>query len=143
MLHGGTGFAVVVVGVVVAAVTIAKRATSKPSLDSLCVAFPNRPLLGQRDGPEFDGVAVMRACVLFSITISFHGWIYITTGRFANVIFEPIWNRHYVSSVLITFKETQGIEGRGQYFDEYGTDVLSFPPFCGGDLSRESADVMW
>jgi len=40
--------------------------------------------------------------------------------RFANVVWEPIWHRHYVSSVLITFKENIGTEGRGGYFDEYG-----------------------
>lgn len=40
--------------------------------------------------------------------------------RFANIAFEPIWNRHYVSNVLITFKEDIGTEGRGGYFDEFG-----------------------
>eukprot|EP00823_Brevimastigomonas_motovehiculus_P006093 TRINITY_DN481_c0_g1_i1.p1 TRINITY_DN481_c0_g1~~TRINITY_DN481_c0_g1_i1.p1 ORF type:complete len:509 (+),score=140.72 TRINITY_DN481_c0_g1_i1:602-2128(+) len=40
--------------------------------------------------------------------------------RFANSMFEPIWNRNYISSVQITFKETDGVEGRGSYFDEYG-----------------------
>eukprot|EP00276_Gloeochaete_wittrockiana_P008277 CAMPEP_0184656812 /NCGR_PEP_ID=MMETSP0308-20130426/16771_1 /TAXON_ID=38269 /ORGANISM="Gloeochaete witrockiana, Strain SAG 46.84" /LENGTH=495 /DNA_ID=CAMNT_0027094099 /DNA_START=162 /DNA_END=1649 /DNA_ORIENTATION=+ len=40
--------------------------------------------------------------------------------RFANLIFEPIWNRSTVQSVSITFKEELGVEGRGGYFDEYG-----------------------
>lgn len=40
--------------------------------------------------------------------------------RFANAIFEPIWNRNYISSVMITFKEDIGTQGRGGYFDSYG-----------------------
>ncbi|MCE9613146.1 MAG: glucose-6-phosphate dehydrogenase [Lentisphaerae bacterium] len=40
--------------------------------------------------------------------------------RFANAMFEPIWNRHYIQSVQITWKENVGIEGRGGYFDETG-----------------------
>jgi glucose-6-phosphate 1-dehydrogenase len=60
--------------------------------------------------------------------------------RFANTIFEPLWNNNYISTVQITFKEDIGTEvpylgflckltiaqGRGGYFDEYGIirDVL-------------------
>ncbi|TMW56879.1 hypothetical protein Poli38472_006889 [Pythium oligandrum] len=40
--------------------------------------------------------------------------------RFANSIFEPMWNRNYISSVVITFKEDIGTQGRGGYFDSYG-----------------------
>lgn len=40
--------------------------------------------------------------------------------RFGNAIFEPIWNRNYVSSVTITFKEEFGTQGRGGYFDSFG-----------------------
>jgi glucose-6-phosphate 1-dehydrogenase len=40
--------------------------------------------------------------------------------RFANVFFNAIWNRQYIASVQIVFKETQGVEGRGGYFDEFG-----------------------
>jgi glucose-6-phosphate 1-dehydrogenase len=40
--------------------------------------------------------------------------------RFANLIFEPIWNRHYIKSVEITWKEDLTIEGRGGYFDNTG-----------------------
>ncbi len=40
--------------------------------------------------------------------------------RFANLIFEPIWNRHYIHNVEITWKEDLTIEGRGGYFDESG-----------------------
>ena len=44
----------------------------------------------------------------------------LLTLRFANGIFEPLWNRHFISSVIITFKENIGLEGRGGYFDQYG-----------------------
>ncbi|CAH0475320.1 unnamed protein product [Peronospora belbahrii] len=40
--------------------------------------------------------------------------------RFGNTIFEPVWNRNYISSVTITFKEDIGTQGRGGYFDSYG-----------------------
>eukprot|EP00186_Timspurckia_oligopyrenoides_P005049 CAMPEP_0182441528 /NCGR_PEP_ID=MMETSP1172-20130603/504_1 /TAXON_ID=708627 /ORGANISM="Timspurckia oligopyrenoides, Strain CCMP3278" /LENGTH=472 /DNA_ID=CAMNT_0024635877 /DNA_START=34 /DNA_END=1449 /DNA_ORIENTATION=- len=40
--------------------------------------------------------------------------------RFANTFLEPLWNRHYVKSVTITFKEDIGTEGRGGYFDKFG-----------------------
>ncbi|EDV25860.1 uncharacterized protein TRIADDRAFT_24087, partial [Trichoplax adhaerens] len=40
--------------------------------------------------------------------------------RFGNRIYGPIWNRDSVSSVMITFKEPFGTQGRGGYFDEFG-----------------------
>ncbi|MFP4302388.1 MAG: glucose-6-phosphate dehydrogenase [Spirochaetaceae bacterium] len=40
--------------------------------------------------------------------------------RFANLIFEPIWNRNYIDRVTITFSEEIGVEGRAGYFDSFG-----------------------
>lgn len=40
--------------------------------------------------------------------------------RFANEIFEPIWNRNYVDNIQITLAEYQGIEKRGPFYDKVG-----------------------
>ncbi|HET6419059.1 MAG TPA: glucose-6-phosphate dehydrogenase [Geobacteraceae bacterium] len=50
--------------------------------------------------------------------------IYYT--RFANSIFEPIWNRNYIACVQITMAEDFGVQGRGKFYEEVGAirDVL-------------------
>ncbi len=40
--------------------------------------------------------------------------------RFANHIFEPLWNHSYIRHVEISWAEDFGIEGRAGYFDQYG-----------------------
>jgi glucose-6-phosphate 1-dehydrogenase len=40
--------------------------------------------------------------------------------RFGNVLFEPLWNAHYVDHIQITVAETVGVGGRGEYYDRAG-----------------------
>ena len=40
--------------------------------------------------------------------------------RFANGIFEPLWNRRYIDHVQITVAESIGVEGRGGYYEQAG-----------------------
>ena len=46
--------------------------------------------------------------------------------RFANTIFEPVWNRRYIDHVQITVAESIGVEGRGAFYEETGAlrDIL-------------------
>jgi glucose-6-phosphate 1-dehydrogenase len=78
--------------------------------------------------------------------------------RFANSIWEPLWNREHISSVQIIFKEDLSVEGRGGYFDPVGIlrdvmqnhlmQILSLvamePPvsFLGEDIRDEKVKVL-
>lgn len=81
----------------------------------------------------------------------------ILVFRFANGIFEPIWNRNYVDHVQITAAEDIGIEGRGPFYERAGAlrdvvqnhmmELLSFvamePPisFDASPMRRERVKV--
>ena len=78
--------------------------------------------------------------------------------RFANRIFEPVWNAAHVARVEIVADETLGLEGRASYYDRAGAlrDMLQNhllqllalvamePPLemSGGGLARRKADVL-
>ena len=44
----------------------------------------------------------------------------IVYTRFANSMFEPLWNREHVSSIQITMAEDFGVQDRGHFYDETG-----------------------
>lgn len=44
----------------------------------------------------------------------------ILAFRFANSIFEPVWNNNFIDHVQITWSEKEGIENRGNFFDGIG-----------------------
>jgi len=50
----------------------------------------------------------------------------ITYTRFANLMFEPLWNRDHIASIQISMPESFGVQDRGRFYDETGAvrDVL-------------------
>lgn len=44
----------------------------------------------------------------------------ILAFRFANALFEPVWNNHYIDHIQISVAETVGVEDRGAYYEQAG-----------------------
>jgi glucose-6-phosphate 1-dehydrogenase len=44
----------------------------------------------------------------------------LLTFRFANEIFEPLWNKNHIDHIQFAVTETVGVEGRGRYYDQSG-----------------------
>jgi glucose-6-phosphate 1-dehydrogenase len=44
----------------------------------------------------------------------------LMTFRFANIVYESIWNHNYIDHVQITVAESIGVEGRGNYYETAG-----------------------
>jgi glucose-6-phosphate 1-dehydrogenase len=40
--------------------------------------------------------------------------------RFANIIFEPVWNRNFIESITVSWEEDKNVGSRGGYFDQAG-----------------------
>ena len=50
--------------------------------------------------------------------------------RFANGMFEPIWNRHHIDHVQITAAETVSVENRGKLYDAPAPCATWCPTIC-------------
>ncbi len=58
--------------------------------------------------------------------------------RFGNMLFEPLWNNHYVDHIQITVAETVGVGGRGGYYDKSGAPCsrLIHTIWCAASMTR-------
>lgn len=82
----------------------------------------------------------------------------ILAFRFANALFEPIWDRRYIDHIQITVAEKDGVEHRGHYYEQAGAlrdmiqnhlmEILCFiamePPvsFEADEIRNKAADVL-
>ncbi len=84
----------------------------KPFGTGLCSARSLNRLLGAR----FPETAVFRMDHFLG-----HQTVQNILGvRFANRIFEPVWNRHHIERVDVVWDETVALEGRAGYYDDAG-----------------------
>ena len=60
--------------------------------------------------------------------------------RFANLLFEPLWNSKYIDNVQVTVAETVGVEQRAGYFDHAGYTWLRGKPRSVGRFCVEPAE---
>ena len=64
--------------------------------------------------------------------------------RFANSIFEPLWNRNYIHHVEITNAESVGVEKRGGYYDKSGAFTRYVPePFIADRFPGHYGAAHW
>ena len=65
--------------------------------------------------------------------------------RFANGLFEPIWNREHIDHIQITAAETVGVERRGKFYEKTGAlrDMVPEPSVpAAGDDGDGAADLL-
>ncbi|KAK8356822.1 hypothetical protein V6Z12_A05G380000 [Gossypium hirsutum] len=77
-------------------------------------------LLGSQIGELFDEPQIYRIDHYLGKELVQNLVINISSGRFANRFFLPLWNCDNIDNVRIVFREDFGTEGRGGYFGEYG-----------------------
>ena len=102
-----------------------------------------RPRPRRRHGAEHDAHAALRRGRVFRIDhyLGKETVQNMLALRFANGIFEPIWNRQFIDHVQITVAESIGIEGRAGFYEQAGRDPrhLPEPPAAAARADRDGA----